>query len=291
LGADLHRGWLGDLLARLRALRALRPRRVVGVGDLLPAAAAAIAGLPCVLVGCNKTDYYSGWGESYLAIEIAALRCWGTEVLPRDLPTCGRLERLGLQTRFLGNVMPDLVGTMPPPGDAVALLPGSRLDARVNLPIMLEAVARWDASESSVRVRRSVHVVLAAGFEDLASTVTRSGAEVCDLARALAPAGVVIATAGTASEVAAAHGRPVVAFPGPGPQYTRSFARRQRDLLGPALLLCDRDPAAIARIAAAAIADPELRAAAAAAGRERVGGVGAARAIASHLSERLGSHY
>lgn len=285
LFADLGRGWLGNLAGCLAAARAVQPRLVVGVGDLLPAAFAAMVGWPAVLVGCNKSDYYTGWGESYLAIEIAALRVWGTEVIPRDRLTHERLCRLGLRSIWAGNVMPDLVDPLPPPGRGVALLPGSRADARANLPLMLEALR--NVGLIGGKDDRPVRVALAPGLEDLAEIATAAGAAVTGLSEALEPAAVVLGTAGTASEVAAAHGRPIVAFAGPGPQFTRYFAARQKDLLGDAMVLCDRDPAAIGQAVLAVLADEALRARAAAAGRERIGEPGGARAIGDILRSRL----
>ncbi len=305
--ADLRAGWLASLGACLTAARSANPLLAVAVGDLLPAAVAAVAGIPAVLVGCNKTDYYSGFGESYLAIEVAALRVWGTEVLPRDLRTHERLTRLGLRSTWAGNVMPDLVGPLPPPGRGVALLPGSRGDARANLPLMLDALrcahvypleapptpgqeeGVTTGREEGVVIGRQVGVALAPGLEDLEESARKAGARVCTLEEVLSWAGVVVGTAGTASEVAAAHGRPVVAFSGPGPQYTPYFAARQKDLLGDALLLCSRDPVAIGTAIRDALGNPDLRARAAAAGRERVGEPGGARAIAAFLLARLES--
>ncbi len=282
--ADWRHGWLEGLHGALRAARVVRPRLVVGVGDLLPAGFAAVAGLPpIVLVACNKTDYYAAWGESYVAIEVAALRCWDTDVLPRDEPTAARLARLGLRVSFQGNVMPDLVGPLPPAGPGIALVPGSRADARSNLPIMLAAVRLLGQEAGPVKV------ALAPGFEDLAGNALTAGVMPTDLAAALAPAGVAIATAGTAAEVAAAHGRPIVAFAGPGPQYTPSFAARQQQLLGDALLLCDRAPEAVAAAIRRVRGDAGLRAKAVSAGRDRIGAPGAAARMAGFLADRLAS--
>ena len=300
--ADLRRGLIRGWQDALAAARLARPRLVVGIGDVVPAVFAAIAGLPpIVLVGCNKTDYYRTWGESYLAAEIAALRAWDAEVLPRDERTHERLSRLGLRSRFLGNVMPDLVGELPPPGRGIALLPGSREDARINLPVMLEAIKTLHliGPPASRRLQgtggtpalpgaREVEakVALAPGLEDLETLARGEGVALADLDGALASAGVAIATAGTAAEVAAAHGRHVVAFPGPGPQYTASFARRQQELLGDAMTLCTRESPAIAAAAARALFDETLMTTTAEIGRERVGRSGAAQRISEYLQSR-----
>jgi hypothetical protein len=281
---DLRRGLIRTWQEALAAARLVKPRLVVGIGDILPAAFAAMAGLPpIVLVACNKTDYYRSWGESYLAAEVAALRAWDAEILPRDDRTHQRLRRLGLRSRFLGNVMPDLVGDLPAPGHGMALLPGSREDARTNLPVMLEALRKLRLGKQT---EGRACVALAPGFEDLARDAEAAGVAAGDLEQALAPAGVAIATAGTAAEVAAAHGRHVVAFPGPGPQYTVAFAHRQKQLLGDAMTLCPRESPAIAMAVARALSDEALRARTAEIGRQRIGSPGAASRIAEYLQAR-----
>jgi hypothetical protein len=279
---DWNHGGPAHFRDALDTARSLTPRLVVGVGDLLPAAFAAIAGFPpVVLVGCNKTDYYSAWGESYIAAEIAALRCWNAEVLPRDGLTTGRLARLGLRVRFLGNVIPDLVGPLPPPGHGIALLPGSRGDARVNLPVMVEAIRLAGI------VPRQATIALAPGLDDLREIAEAAGINVSTLEGALGSAGVAIATAGTAAEVAAAHGRPVIAFAGPGPQYTPYFAERQRELLGEAIHLLARDATGIGEATQRLRDDRLSKAKAAEAGRQRIGEPGAAARIGEYLARRF----
>lgn len=270
--------WLPSLLKAVAVAETSNARLAVAVGDLLPAAFAVQAGLPTILVGCNKTDHYTGWGESYLSIDVAALRAWGIAVLPRDEATHRRLATLGLASFWLGNPMVDLVENLPPPGRAVALLPGSRADARANLPLMLEAARLLGLP---------AHVALAPGLEDLEATAREAGASTGELAAALAPAGIVLGTSGTASEVAAAHGRPVVAFAGPGPQFTAAFAFRQKDLLGAALILAERTPAAIAGAARDLLDDAVALAAARRTGLERIGSPGGARAVAAFIRSRL----
>ncbi|MBU6427562.1 MAG: lipid-A-disaccharide synthase [Cyanobacteria bacterium REEB65] len=272
---DLAAGAVGQFLGMLAAARTSGAALAVAVGDLLPVLVAAQAGLPCVLVGCNKTDWYSSWGESYLAIEVAALKAWQVPVFARDGLTQGRLAMLGVAGQFVGNALVDLAGPLPPPADALALLPGSRADAALHLPLMLEAAALTG---------RPAHVAIAPGREDLRALAIAAGASVGDLQAALAPAGIALATAGTASEVAAAHGRPIVAFAGPGPQYTKAFALRQKELLGPALTLVDRDPAAIARAAESLLSDRARREIAQGAARERIGIPGQADRVAAAIA-------
>ena len=49
---------------------------------------------------------------------------------------------------------------------------------------------------------------------------------------------VGLSNAGTATEQIAGLGIPSLSLPGPGPQFTKSFAKRQSRLLGGSVLVC-----------------------------------------------------
>jgi uncharacterized protein (TIGR03492 family) len=106
-------------------------------------------------------------------------------------------------------------------------------------------------------------------------------------ADALARATVVLGMAGAAHEQAAGLGKPVVAFPGTGPQFTGRFLREQQRLLGEALVVA-ASPEQAADAVARLLADPEERARRGRVGRERQGRPGGAAAIAEYLAARLG---
>lgn len=93
---------------------------------------------------------------------------------------------------------------------------------------------------------------------------------------------VIIGMAGTANEQAAGLGRPVVAFPGPGPQFTAGFLKAQKRLLGKALAATD-GPEAAAREVLAILADFHRYEDMAAAGRRRMGEPGAASRMAEAI--------
>jgi uncharacterized protein (TIGR03492 family) len=50
---------------------------------------------------------------------------------------------------------------------------------------------------------------------------------------------VALAMAGTATEQFVGLGKPALTVPGKGPQFTKLFAERQRDLLGESVILAD----------------------------------------------------
>ena len=89
----------------------------------------------------------------------------------------------------------------------------------------------------------------------------------------------VVGLAGTANEQAAGLGKPVVTFPGRGPQFTAEFARMQKRLLGEAVALTEREPALVATELYSVLTDDKRRAAVVRAGRERMGTPGGAERL------------
>ncbi|HZJ10582.1 MAG TPA: hypothetical protein VFD39_12860 [Trueperaceae bacterium] len=107
-------------------------------------------------------------------------------------------------------------------------------------------------------------------------------------AAVLASASVVIGTAGTANEQAAARGLPVVSFAVP-PDYGQAFLANQERLLGGAARVVASDPEAVASavLAAASSGSPHRRTAAVI-GPERMGPPGATAALVADLARWLG---
>jgi uncharacterized protein (TIGR03492 family) len=98
---------------------------------------------------------------------------------------------------------------------------------------------------------------------------------------------VVLGMSGTANEQAAGLGKPVVALPGPGPQFTRKFLALQARLLGEALVPAE-GPEEAARAVLRLLANPEERARRGEAGRARMGPPGGADRLARWLVGRRG---
>ena len=97
---------------------------------------------------------------------------------------------------------------------------------------------------------------------------------------------VGLATAGTATEQLVGLGIPALSLPGPGPQFTLGFARRQSRLLGGAVRPCGssadlRDKLSIL------LADDNLRNELGRIGRQRMGPPGGSRALAQLVKDRL----
>ena len=97
---------------------------------------------------------------------------------------------------------------------------------------------------------------------------------------------VGLATAGTATEQLVGLGIPALSLPGPGPQFTLGFARRQSRLLGGAVRPC-RSSAELRDKLSVLLADDNLRNELGRIGRQRMGPPGGSRALAQLVKDRL----
>jgi uncharacterized protein (TIGR03492 family) len=97
---------------------------------------------------------------------------------------------------------------------------------------------------------------------------------------------LAIAMAGTATEQFVGLGKPAIAIPGIGPQFTYAFAEAQSRHLGPSLILVQH-PAQVADAVQSLLRDPERLQLIAENGFRRMGKPGAARRIAACLMQRL----
>lgn len=95
-----------------------------------------------------------------------------------------------------------------------------------------------------------------------------------------------IAMAGTATEQFVGLGKPAIAIPGSGPQFTYAFAEAQTRLLGPSVILVEQ-PDKVASIVQQLLRDPDWLQLIAENGSQRMGQPGAAKRIANCLMERF----
>ena len=308
LAGDLAHGLARLTLAQLRALRRDRARwdAALAIGDVVPLLFAWLAGLPHGFVGCAKSDLYLGGKPgAYLAHERWLMRRPGVlGVWPRDEVTTRNLQAAGVDAAWLGNPMMDGLAPqgLPLPGDPAAttflLLPGSRGEAVANLAQLARAA---QALASAGRPTRFL-AAIASGLDLQAFTgaawpladgaLRHADGTVIHLvtgafADAARTADLALAMAGTATEQVVGLGKPVIALPGRGPQFTASFAEAQTRLLGESVLLLPDEPARIAAEAWALLGDPARLDRLAENGRRRMGPPGAASRIAEALSARL----
>lgn len=94
---------------------------------------------------------------------------------------------------------------------------------------------------------------------------------------------VALAMAGTATEQFVGLGKPAIAIPGTGPQFTPTFADNQHRLLGPSLIV-GQNPTEIPEILRSLLRNPDRLQLIAENGKRRLGQPGASRRIAEYLS-------
>jgi len=102
----------------------------------------------------------------------------------------------------------------------------------------------------------------------------------------LSQADFAIAMAGTATEQFVGLGKPAIAIPGNGPQFTPAFAEAQSRLLGPSLILV-KHPAAVVSVIQSLLRDPDQLQLISANGKRRMGSPGAAKRISDCLMQKL----
>lgn len=249
--------------------------------------------------------------ERFTYPERALLRHLATRVYVRDAPTAAWLCSHGVpQAVALGNPAMDAVRPRRAPGAQdgpvvaaeprdLALLPGSRGHADRSLAVMLQVVelGSWSAAVAWARPRPP----MAPGWSWTPSEGTgsallgwldRRGTQVPvydrELAVVLAGVRAALGTTGTATEQAASAGVPVASFPVP-PEHTSDFLAAQKRLLGDALQVTAPDPVRVHAALQRWFEDDARHAAAARAGRERMGGPGGTAAIARDLLQASAS--
>ncbi len=173
----------------------------------------------------------------------------------------------------------------------VAVLPGSRDAAALSLGLIVQALARLPRASAAVAwvpledpptpegwsVSRAPDGGLAWQQGDVEVRFVRN-----QFASILQWAEMAVGTSGTAHEQAAGLAVPVVTFV-LGGAHGVSYVAKQRRLLGGALEVVPRDPAAIAAALHMLAKDPAVRRARGDEGRVRMGPSGGSQRIARHI--------
>lgn len=308
LWGDVRRGWLPFWRAQRQTLRAQRGRATltVAAGDVYCLWMAAAAGGPVVHLALPRSEYIG----PHSPLELWIMRRAASRVFTRDEVTAVALRRRGIPAEYRGFTLMD---TLAPTGETfgipagrpvLTLLPGSKPAAFDNLLLLLRAaelvspgdgerpavLVAWPPNLSRDRLRHSLDT--AGAHWDDPDRFRCRGLDVRvtsdRFADALARATVVLGMAGAAHEQAAGLGKPVVAFPGTGPQFTARFLREQQRLLGDALVVARTAEEGAAEVSAL-LRDERERERRGRVGRERQGGPGGSAAIAQYLLERLGA--
>lgn len=288
---DFSSGLLSTVISEIKELRSFRGKfdLVVSVGDIVPIVGAMFTRTKFVFVGCAKSDYYS---YSYTPWEKLLLRKYCALSLPRDKKTADDLASQGIKAEYVGNPMMDCFEIkgfdfgLPEGSTVVGVLPGTRDDAHLNMEDIC-LVAEELTSSAGKRGRKTVFLVAAAPSTDTSSFECLDNMQIhkSNFGDIINRSDIVIGLSGTGNEQAAGLGKPVVSFPGRGVQYTPSFAKRQKELLGEALFITKRQPQAASADILKILDDKRLMEIMSRAGRERMGGPGAAKKIAEIIKK------
>jgi tetraacyldisaccharide 4'-kinase len=296
---DFRHGLSGDIKRQIGAWRDSRRRfrTPLCVGDVyLLANTLWGQGLCPVLVATAKSVQLRGhWGAERVLLRWRARRVW-----TRDGETEKELRRSGVDAVFEGNPIMDLAldeedGDNPwesLPGPRVMLLPGSRPRAYDDVSLLLEAVGLIDAQISCGYV-----MVLAATLDrdrllsgvrfelDSNGDIAVGGARVRiftgPVAQAARGADVLLGLGGTANQVSAGLGVPVVSIIERGKLI-------QKKLLQDAEILTSPNPEALASATVKLINDPVRRNEMTQAGIRLLGGPGAIASVCGYAARELG---
>lgn len=319
LRQDLRAGFLRMTVRQLRELRAHRTDVLIVVGDVY---ALILAGLVqaherFVFQPLVSAHHHEGrltranrlFMERYTPLELHLMRRSVRHVYTRDAVTAEHVRSRGVpHVSFLGNPIVDAVARTPEGFETdgldlerpvVALLPGSRAYAVVSLRMMFRSLSHWGKATGLVAwAGATLPEFTDEGWtlEPFRSTPGLLGCyrrrqqrifvfESQFFAGVLHQAQLVLGTAGTANEQAAALGLPVVTFP-VLPLYTKAFLQNQKRLLSHALTVTEPDPEEIARALQALWQDKAAYDLASRTGVERLGPAGGTHALVQDILAR-----
>jgi uncharacterized protein (TIGR03492 family) len=317
---DLKAGLLGLTLSQIRYLRKLRDKvdLVLVVGDIL---VLLLAGLfvkkEIIFLPTAKSEYISG----HYRIEELIMSKMAGIVIPRDQKTADALKKAGINVLFPGNAMMDCFEikgvnfNIPQAKRIIGILPGSREEAYDNMISILKVIEeiekrtgeeityltamapnlsverlKYHIKETKWRYKDGKEEDLSKGIKLIllspegSSTVRIIYHHFGDV---LNEAEVFIGLAGTANEQAAGMGKPVVVFPGKGPQFNERFALAQKKLLGGSVKLLEYNPEKIALALLDILNNKNLYKEMSRKGKERMGGTGAIKKIVEIIKLRL----
>lgn len=322
---DLRAGLIRLHLRQARALRRWAPGidLVVGVGDrLILYLARWVIRRPLVFVAIADSAYLTQGQEISNPGERSLMKKCARVVFTRDHLSADMLRKYGVPAMFVGNPMMDafdITGTRlgdagdGDPRPTIAILPGSRAEAYANFRLALDGVlcafraglrrcrfvAAWadslpiaPLSDALVGTHWSLAPAAGALGEEGVWTVAHpDGVTVTIFTHrfgdVISQATAVIGLAGTANEQAAGLGKPIIRPPATGAEMSHTLVRRQRLLLGDAVLAVEPDGAAIATAVRTVLDDPERYRRMSEAGRSRMGPRGGARRIAQAIAAQL----
>ena len=267
--------------------------------------------------GWDLSDFYhklkgSEW-DPWEMFLMKSPRC--KNLIMRDKITANNLNKKNIDAKYLGNPMMDFVNAT---NDKISniisfkriiLLVGSRYpEALKNLDNFLDCLQDFDLSNHLVillplsinaNVTKIQSYLNKYGFikqirvkslidED---SVWKKGEKYILIGKGkfnlwANMADVGLSNAGTATEQIAGLGIPSLSLPGPGPQFTKSFAKRQSRLLGGSVVVCKNKKILLKRLSLL-LREKVYRSDQAKIGKQRMGKFGASKKIVDSINSSL----
>jgi len=298
---DLRHGLGSSITSQMSALSSLysRYRTPVCVGDVyLLASMLWGQGMKPVLVATAKSVHLSG----HLSVEQFLLRHRSRFVWTRDSETAEELRAGGVNAEFCGNPVMDLIDKERPEVDVwkgmegarVLLLPGSRPRTYDDVKLILDAAKELSRRKECCFVMVPAPMIDVGKLVDnlegwmstaensmLVSEGTRVRIYIGEVADAAVKADLLIGLGGTANQLCAGLGVPVVSILEKGKLI-------QKKLLKEAEVLVKADPLELAAAAEKILTDPDLRNRMRDAGIRNLGGTGALDHVVEYCASALG---
>jgi tetraacyldisaccharide 4'-kinase len=300
---DIRSGLLRHISAQASAWSGLRGRirTVVCVGDvyLFLHTLWGQGVMPVLLATAKSVRLHGHWRLERILLKIRVRK-----VFTRDSETAMELAEKNIDAVYSGNPIMDLAGgtdngygkkPVKLAGNQVLFLPGSRERAYDDLALLLDAAALME-NEAACSFVMAVAPTLDVDrlLEKAPSWEFTSGDVICsrngehsvklffgDVHEAALGSDILIGLGGTANQICAGLGVPVVSIDEKG-------KRVQKKLLGEAESLVPPDPFLLAREALSILGDPVRRETMARAGKERMGTGGAVEGVVGYASQVLG---
>ncbi|MCL2008919.1 MAG: tetraacyldisaccharide 4'-kinase [Synergistaceae bacterium] len=259
-------------------------------------------GISPLFVATAKTVYLSGhWRLERFIIRRCCRRTW-----TRDSDSANQLAASGADAVYAGNPIMDLLGDVPISAaqghgpfsrPLVMLLPGSRLRAYADVKMLLDAALIMQTQKAcdyvmalapTISLQRLIEACEGWNSgENTGENITLKKGEVeirlhqGDVPSAANGVHILIGLGGTANQLCAGMGIPVISIDEKG-------KRVQKKLLEDSELLVEPTPEALAACALKVLTTPELHAMMSRAGRTRMGSPGALDSVVGYVGRELG---
>jgi len=300
---DIRAGLLGHIRDQQCDWRGLARgmRTPVCVGDVyLLFHALWGQGIAPLFVATAKTVYLSG----HWRLERFIIRRFSRKTWTRDSDSAAQLAASGADAIYAGNPVMDLLGDVSIPEEQanepsrplVMLLPGSRSRAYDDVKMLLGAALILHSQKHcdyvmtlapTISPERLISACEGWEIEENSKLkkLKKNGVEIQlhqgDVSSAAVGARLLIGLGGTANQLCAGMGVPVVSIDEKG-------KRVQKKLLEDSELLAEPTPEALADCALKVLTSPELHATMSRAGRARMGTPGALDSVVKYVDEELG---